>query len=277
MTKVLRLFLVLCVSSVLDVQGGVLVRFNMNSRIGSMDFELFEQDKPITVSNFVAYVKAGLWHDNVYHRWVPGQILQGGTYNVPHDPNLATSWEAEPIPITPFPKIPFERDVGRFFSNLYGTLAMARAGTDTNSAAESWFINVRDNAHLDTQDGGYTVFGRMLSGTNALNRFIAATGMNNIYQYAGTEVPLYSEDQVNVFLINVDITLLTATIRLVRTGREISWESVEGRPNIVEFTRTIPAVWEPLQTVTGTGGVMTSFDASDDPMRHYRIRIDYSN
>ena len=74
----------------------------------------------------------------------------------------------------------------------------------------------------------------------------------NIYQVGGTEVPVYSEDSVNVYLINSDITVLTARIQLARTGRDISWESVEGRANIVEFTRGLPAVWETLTTVTGT-------------------------
>jgi cyclophilin family peptidyl-prolyl cis-trans isomerase len=273
--KLFKLFIVACMLGAANVQAGVLVRFKMSPKIGSMDFELFDQDKPVTVSNFVAYVKAGLWHDQVFHRWQPGQFLQGGLFNVAHDPTFTTSWNTEPNQITPFPPIPFERDVGRFYSNVYGTIAMARVGTDTNSAAASWFMNVANNTFFDTQDGGYTVFGRILSGTNALNRFVPNTGLTNIYQVSGTEVPVYSEDSINVYLINSDITVLTARIQLARTGRDISWESVEGRANIVEFTRGLPAVWETLTTVTGTGATMSAFDASSDPMRFYRVRIVY--
>src|ERR1051325_2551397 len=154
----------------------------MNNDLGVIDVELFELDKPVTVSNFVAYVKSGAWNDNILHRWIPNFVLQGGSYHVPHDPTLMTSWNVNPTLVTSFPTIPFERDVGRHFSNVYGTIAMARVGPDTNSASTDWFFNL-NNSHavLDTQDGGYTVFGAVVRGTNILNRFQRSSGSTNIY------------------------------------------------------------------------------------------------
>ena len=190
-----------------------------------------------------------------------------------------SSLTLEPNPITPFGTIPFEKDINRKFSNSFGTLAMARVGTDTNSASASWFFNLANNTQLDTQDGVFTVFGRTLRGTNALNRFVPPSGTDGeLFQIFQTDVPVWTEDpnKVNVFYITTDIVLLTAQVALVRGARQISWNSVAGLPNIVEFTRTIPAVWEPLQTLTGKGAEMSVLDSSQtDPHRIYRVRINY--
>jgi hypothetical protein len=79
-----------------------------------------------------------------------------------------------------------------------------------------------------------------------------------------------------VYYITTDIVLLTAQIDFVRDSRRITWNSIAGLPNIVEFTRTIPAVWEPLQTITGTGQPISVLDSSQaDPHRIYRVRINY--
>jgi cyclophilin family peptidyl-prolyl cis-trans isomerase len=256
-------------------QAGVLARFDMK-KLGIIDVELFEQDKPVTVSNFVAYVKSGAWHDDIMHRWVEDFIIQGGSYKVPASPTNSPL-SVNPVPIQTFPAITNEYSVGRPFSNTYGTIAMARVGGQTNSATSSWFFNVKDNALLDTVDGGFTVFGRTLRGTNILNRFIPPSGTTNIWFLSDQTTPVYSEDGATGFWLNVDVTLLTAQIALARGNPQISWNSVEGRPNIVEYTTTIPAVWQTLQTVTGTGATMAITDPSPGGMRQYRVRIDYSN
>jgi cyclophilin family peptidyl-prolyl cis-trans isomerase len=278
MIKLLYLLVIGSMALSADVCAGVLVQFKMSEKLGgTIDVELFEQDKPVTVSNFVAYVKSGVWHDNIFHRWLPGSVLQGGEYQVPHRDDLLTHWDTPVTRLTSGPFIPFERDVGRPFSNVYGTIAMARVGTDTNSASLSWFFNLRDNLQYDTQDGGYTVFGRVLRGTNTLNRFAPTSGASDIYTIFQTDVPVYGVDGTNYYYINTDIVLLTANIQIVRTGKEISWNSVQGRPNIVEYSRTVPPTWQTLVTVNGTGARMTTVDSSTDPMRHYRIRIDYTS
>ena len=265
----------------LNAPAGVLARFRMNNDLGVIDVELFELDKPVTVSNFVAYVKSGAWNDNILHRWIPNFVLQGGSYHVPHDPTLMTSWNVNPTLVTSFPTIPFERDVGRKFSNVYGTIAMARVGSDTNSASHDWFFNLKDNVSLDTQAGGYTVFGRTLRGTNTLNRFNQPAGSTNIYQLDqnNPEFPVYSPDRANGFWVNTDITVLTVrVIRISSTQIQLSWDSVEGLDNVLEYTPQIPPVWQTLRSGVGTGGMISVNDnTSTDAMRQYRVRVVYPN
>lgn len=260
-----------------QLHAGVLARFKMN-RIGTVDVELYELDKPVTVSNFVAYVKAGAWHDNIMHRWVHDFVIQGGSYKVPHQETDLSPLSVNPAAITTFPAITNEYSVGRTFSNVYGTIAMARIGGQTNSATSSWFFNVANNVNLDSVDGGFTVFGRTLAGTNVLNLFRAATATNMYFLSATSETPVYSTDGATGFWLNVDVTVLTAQITKATGGWQISWNSVENRQNIVEYTTTIPAVWKTAEAVTGTGGTMSiTNNPGTDAFRHYRVRIDYSN
>jgi peptidyl-prolyl cis-trans isomerase A (cyclophilin A) len=269
----------------LNAPAGVLARFKMNSDLGTIDVELFDQDKPITVNNFIAYVKSGLWHDTQIQRWQAGFVIQGGRYFMQHRDDLKTPLvQTNRTLITPFGTIPFELNVGRFFSNLFGTIAMAR-GADTNSAGAEWFFNLADNTNLDSSGGGYVVFGRTVRGTNILNFFNPPYPSGKLYQISDPDLPpslgylpAYSADGVNGFFVNLDITLLTVEIAQTRAGNEISWNSVEGRPNIVEFTNVLPPVWQTVQSVTGTGAKMSVTDnPGSDKMRQYRVRIDYSN
>jgi cyclophilin family peptidyl-prolyl cis-trans isomerase len=192
-----------------------------------------------------------------------------------------TSWNVNPTLVTSFPTIPFERDVGRKFSNVYGTIAMARVGSDTNSASHDWFFNLKDNVSLDTQAGGYTVFGRTLRGTNTLNRFNQPAGSTNIYQLDqnNPEFPVYSPDRANGFWVNTDITVLTVrVIRISSTQIQLSWDSVEGLDNVLEYTTQIPPVWQTLRSGVGTGGMISVNDnTSTDAMRQYRVRVVYPN
>ena len=280
--KFRAVIIILIFLSFCEARAGVLARFRMNNDLGVVDVELFEQDKPLTVSNFVAYVKSGAWNDNILHRWIPNFVLQGGSYHVPHDPTLMTSWDVSPTIVTSFPTIPFERDVGRKFSNVYGTIAMARVGSDTNSASHDWFFNLKDNVSLDTQSGGYTVFGRTLRGTNTLNRFNQPAGSAKIYQLdpvTNPEVPIYSPDAQNGFWVNANITVLTVQItQNSSTSIQLSWDSVEGLNNILEYTTQVPPVWQTLWTGSGDGAVMSVNDnTSTNAMRQYRLRVVYPN
>src|SRR2546430_10852795 len=80
-----------------DARAGVLAQFKMSAKLGgTIDVELYDLDKPVTVSNFVAYVKAGLWHDTVLNRWVQDFFIQGGYYNDPHNPELLSLFDPQP-------------------------------------------------------------------------------------------------------------------------------------------------------------------------------------
>jgi cyclophilin family peptidyl-prolyl cis-trans isomerase len=222
-------------------------------------------------------VKAGQWHDNVLHRWSLDFFLQGGYFKKAHEATLMSSTSGQPQPVTAFPPILFEKDVGRVFKNLFGTIAMAHDATNVDTATAGWFFNLKDNPTLDTEDGGYTVFGRTIRGTNVLRKFTRAALDPHLFYVTFTEVPTWSEDEGNTLsLLHVDVTVLTVEIARVDGGVQIAWDSVEGLPNIVEQTSTFPPVWVPVQTLIPRGGRVS---ITDNPgsvaMRQYRVRIDY--
>jgi len=109
---------------------------------------------PETVANFLAYVDAGLYTNTIFHRSVPGFVVQAGGFR-------ATDPTAENI-IEGIPQFdPVVNEPGN--TNARGTLAMAKLGGDPNSATNQFFVNLADNAgNLDFQNGGFTAFGRVL-------------------------------------------------------------------------------------------------------------------
>ncbi|MHB1143208.1 MAG: peptidylprolyl isomerase [Sulfuricaulis sp.] len=130
----------------------------METTLGGIDIELYDNQAPITVTNFLAYASRGDYTRNGFiHRNVPGFILQGGGYIYGDSP---LGIFVTRIPVLD-PPIQNEFDASR--SNIRGTIAMAKLPGDPNSATSEWFFNLADNsANLDSQNGGFTVFGRVL-------------------------------------------------------------------------------------------------------------------
>src|SRR5947208_8271514 len=142
-----------------NASAGILAQFR--TVFGDIEVELLDQDKPVTVRNFIRYVQSGLFRDAIIHRCIPTFVIQGGGFFVGN----RNTTNAILAPIPTFGTITNEFAVGRFFSNVYGTIAMAKAGGDPNSASSQWFFNLANNAaNLDTQNGGFTVFGRVVRG-----------------------------------------------------------------------------------------------------------------
>lgn len=263
----------------LPVSAGMLAQFR--TPLGDIEVELYDQDKPVTVGNFRFYVESGFWRDMFMHRWVPGFVLQGGGYRLANRGTPENAFEAVPT----FGTITNEFSVGRRFSNTNGTIAMARAGGQTNSAGSEWFFNLADNSELDAVDGGFTVFGRVLRGMEVLALFARqpADGSLVLYDFQPNvpanqgvlkTVPLRVVNEM-ADLVFVDITLLNVQVRPVSGGREIAWNSVSGKTHHVEFTRQFPPVWESVHTVAGTGQRMVFTDAAADAHRFYRVTVDY--
>ena len=124
------------------------------TNLGTMDFILYNTATPQTVTNFLSYVNnatnSGNYNGAVFHRSVPGFVVQGGGFKVQSAPNNFTSIVTTASPINE-PGI----------SNLRGTVAMART-TGINSATDQFFVNLADNSsNLDNQNGGFTVFARV--------------------------------------------------------------------------------------------------------------------
>jgi len=129
--------------------------------LGTIAIALNREKAPISVENFLQYVKAGHYDGTVFHRVMPGFMIQGGGYT----PELEER-----------PTRPAIKNEGRNgLRNSRGTVAMARI-SDPNSATSQFFINVRDNHRLDfgISGAGYAVFGEVVDGMDVADR-IAAT------------------------------------------------------------------------------------------------------
>lgn len=139
---------------------------DLKTSAGTIRIELYPAKAPKSVENFLQYVRDGHYNGTIFHRVIPGFMVQGGGMT----PNMAQKQTRAPIPI--------ESKNG--LKNQVGTLAMART-SDPNSATSQFFINVSDNGFLDYpgQDGhGYTVFGKVVGGMDVVNK-IAATPTAN--------------------------------------------------------------------------------------------------
>src|SRR5437667_9811334 len=134
MRSISALILCLCLFAVPSSQAGILAQFR--TVFGDMDVELFEKDKPVTVSNFIAYVQSGRYRDSFIHRCDPTFVIQGGGFYVAErgTPNAY----AAAVPI--FGNIKNEYGSGNVYSNRYGTIAMAQQPGNTNSANSQWFF-----------------------------------------------------------------------------------------------------------------------------------------
>jgi len=127
----------------------------MKTDLGEIVFELFPKKAPETVANFLTYVDDRFYDGTIFHRVVPGFVVQGGgmTYDFTQKETRDT--------------IPNESDNG--LSNEAMTLAMARK-SDPDSADSQFFINLNHNRSLDATDdkAGYTVFGRLILGLDTV-------------------------------------------------------------------------------------------------------------
>ena len=134
----------------------------METSLGNINVELFDDRAPQTVANFMNYVNDGDYTNSFIHRCVPGFIVQGGGFTFEND-------EAS--------KIPADRSVVNEFdhTNIRGTIAMAKLDGDPDSATSEWFFNLADNsANLDIQNGGFTVFGQVIgNGMDVVDAIVA--------------------------------------------------------------------------------------------------------
>lgn len=127
---------------------------------GDIRLELFAEAAPVTVENFLGYVDDGFYDGTIFHRVIPGFVVQGGGFSA----EMERKRTGEPITN--------EADNG--LNNERGTLSMARTQAK-DSATSQFFINLADNAFLDhgARDFGYAVFARVVSGMEVVERIAA--------------------------------------------------------------------------------------------------------
>jgi peptidyl-prolyl cis-trans isomerase B (cyclophilin B) len=127
---------------------------------GSFEVELYPDKAPITVENFLSYVKEAFFDGLIFHRVIDGFMIQGGGF----DENM----NQKPT------KAPIKNEAGNGLKNEKYTIAMARTNV-VNSATAQFFINVEDNDFLDHRDEspagfGYAVFGKVIKGTDVIDK-----------------------------------------------------------------------------------------------------------
>jgi cyclophilin family peptidyl-prolyl cis-trans isomerase len=128
---------------------------------GNIVIELNEQVAPVTVKNFLGYVEAGFYDGTIFHRVIPGFMIQGGGLT----PKMIQKKTLKPI----------INEAQSALSNKRGTIAMARS-SNPNSATAQFFINHRDNDFLDYIDDskpGYAAFGKVIEGMDVVDAIAA--------------------------------------------------------------------------------------------------------
>ena len=132
----------------------------VSTSLGEFVVELEAAKAPITVTNFLKYVNDGFYSQTIFHRIIANFMVQGGAFTaVPIGPSNTKVG-------TVYPPIKLETTATTGLSNTVGTIAMARTNV-LDSATQQFFINVVDNVFLNTNDGGYAVFGRVISGMDS--------------------------------------------------------------------------------------------------------------
>jgi len=132
-------------------------RVLLNTSLGEIELELEAEKAPISVENFLGYVDSGFYDGTVFHRVIPGFMVQGGGFG--------EGLNQKPT------KAPIKNEADNGLHNVRGTVAMART-QNVNSATSQFFINHRDNDFLDHggRDFGYAVFAKVVRGMEVVDQ-----------------------------------------------------------------------------------------------------------
>ena len=146
---------------------------NLHTNHGVIALELDEQQAPTSVSNFCAYAKSGHYDGTIFHRVIPGFMIQGGGFDA--------KMQQKPT------RSPIKNEANNGLHNEKGTVAMARTN-DPHSATAQFFINLKDNDFLDNasdtpQGWGYAVFGKVVGGMDVVEKIAQVkTGITGMHR-----------------------------------------------------------------------------------------------
>jgi peptidyl-prolyl cis-trans isomerase A (cyclophilin A) len=217
--------------------------------IGNFEINLYDNDTPETVANFLEYVQNGGYTDSFFHRSVPDFIVQSGGFR--------TDLNAQISAIPTNPAVANEP----VFSNLRGTISMAKLGNQPNSATSQWFINLADNsAILDDQNGGFTAFGEVIGDGMTV---VDALGNLPRFEFSAPlgELPLqnFTDDDyaAQVPVDNTHLIIVTAISVIDSTVDSAGAAGLNPTPNTLISTPDPvdpPAVDPPAVDNSGGGG-----------------------
>lgn len=127
--------------------------------LGTLIIQLYPEKAPVTVANFLAYVDSGFYEGTIFHRVIPGFVVQGG--GLTFDFNRKETLE------------PIINESDNGLENQYLTLSMARTSA-VNSATSQFFINLKHNPTLDAKENqpGYAVFGKVIAGESVVEKIV---------------------------------------------------------------------------------------------------------
>jgi cyclophilin family peptidyl-prolyl cis-trans isomerase len=188
-------------------------RVTVETQLGTFEIELFEDEAPNTVANFLTYVRDGRFEANIVHRSVQDFVIQTGSYRI-------VDGEVDNVPTDD----PVANEFGR--SNTRGTVAMAKLGGDPDSATSGWFVNLEDNSeNLDNQNGGFTVFGEVVGEGMAVVDAIGALPIYNLGLPGFASTPLYEYTQGEELLIEnfVQMSVTENSDFVINSGLNDAW------------------------------------------------------
>ena len=165
--------LVLASIGVATANSGDKVMVEMHTSKGLITLELDAEKAPVTVANFIEYVNSGHFDSTIFHRVIPGFVIQGG--------GLESGMKEKPT------QAPIENEADNGLKNVTGSICMARTN-DPHSATSQFFINLKDNQFLDhteksPQGWGYAVFGQVTGGMDVVEAIAAVqTGNAGFHQ-----------------------------------------------------------------------------------------------
>lgn len=197
------------------------VRFTTNQ--GNIDVELFRDIAPLTVTNFLNYMNRGAYNGTFFHRSVRGFVIQAGGFRwangapgeIPSDPPIRNEYRT---------------------SNTRGTIAMAKLGSGPNTATNQWFFNLADNsANLNNQNGGFTVFGRIVNdaGLAVMDRIAAVPVFNAGGAFDAIPLinnPTGSIQERNLVVVNTIAAIAAVSPLSISSGGLITASAFGGFP-----------------------------------------------
>ncbi len=147
-------------------------RVELNTTMGKIVIELYPEEAPVSVANFLEYVNDGFYDGTIFHRVEPGLVVQGGGFTA----DMTRKETRDPIP----------NEASNGLRNLRGTVGMART-MEMESATAQFFINLVDNPGFngDGKTSGYAVFGRVYEGMDIVDSMVlvdttTSGGMSNV-------------------------------------------------------------------------------------------------
>jgi peptidyl-prolyl cis-trans isomerase B (cyclophilin B) len=156
----IRIFLALAALAISSLAAAANPEVELKTNLGTITLELYPDKAPKTVENFLQYVKDGHFKGTIFHRVIPGFMIQGGGFSVDF--------------VQKKTRAPVQNEAANGLRNETGTIAMARTN-DPHSATAQFFINVNDNQPLNFTPGnpGYAVFGKVVKGMDVVKKIEA--------------------------------------------------------------------------------------------------------